>query len=145
MAKPPPATPPNMKRIAIAPKLSAKQVQALIDAAPEHADDRERAYDPNDEKAVEAYWKNAVFMQGGGYEAVRAALAARRTQREVSKPTARRAVLMPSSEENAKVVAAAKTDPDAPPLSQRQLAAMVPLKSVRGRPTRRGRKAGGTT
>jgi len=41
---------------------------------------------------------------------------------------------MPSAEENARIVAAAKTDPDAQPLTKRQLAAMVPLKSVRGRP-----------
>ena len=41
---------------------------------------------------------------------------------------------MPSVEENARILAAAKADPDAQPLTKRQLAAMVPLKSVRGRP-----------
>ena len=133
-----------MKRNAISPKLSAKQVQALIDAAPEHGDDPERAYDPNDEKAVDAHWKNAVVVNGGGYEAVRAALAERRKQRGVVSLTPTRTFLMPPSEENAKIIAAAKTDPDAPPLTQCQLAAVVPLKVVRGRPTRRGRKVGGT-
>ena len=133
-----------MKRNVISPKLSARQVKALIDAAPEHVDDPERAYDPSDEEAVEVYWKNAVVVNGGGYEAVRAALAERRKQRGVANPTPSCALLMPPSEENAKIVAAAKTDPNAPPLTQRQLAAMVPLKSVRGRPTRRGRKATGT-
>jgi len=41
---------------------------------------------------------------------------------------------MPSVEENARILAAAKADPDAQPLTKRQLTAMVPLKSIRGRP-----------
>ena len=41
---------------------------------------------------------------------------------------------MPTPAENAKILAAAKADPDAQPLTKKQLAAMVPLKSVRGRP-----------
>ena len=41
---------------------------------------------------------------------------------------------MPSIKENAKIVAAAKADPDAQPLTASQLKAMVPLKSIRGRP-----------
>ena len=52
----------------------------------------------------------------------------------MSKTTPRRSILMPSVEENARIVAAAKADPDAQPLTKRQLTAMVPLKSVRGRP-----------
>ena len=47
------------------------------------------------------------------------------------KITPRRDIRMPSPAENAKIVAAAKADPDAQPLTKRQLAAMVPLKSVR--------------
>ncbi len=50
------------------------------------------------------------------------------------KATARRVIHMPSPAENAKILAAAKADPDAQPLTKKQLAAMVPLKSVRGRP-----------
>ena len=50
------------------------------------------------------------------------------------KTTPRRVILMPSPEENARILAAAKADPDAQPLTKRQLAAMVPLRSVRGRP-----------
>jgi uncharacterized protein (DUF4415 family) len=46
----------------------------------------------------------------------------------------KRVLLVPSSEENRKIVAAAKADPDAKPLTSAQLKAMVPLKSVRGRP-----------
>ena len=49
-----------------------------IDAEPEHVDDPECPYDPNDEKAVNAFWKNAVVVKGGGYETVRAALAEKR-------------------------------------------------------------------
>ena len=41
---------------------------------------------------------------------------------------------MPSVEESRKIVAAAKQDPEAKPLTARQLKAMVPLKAVRGRP-----------
>ena len=36
------------------------------------------AYDPNDEAAVKAFWKNGVVVEGGGHEAVRAALAEKR-------------------------------------------------------------------
>ena len=52
----------------------------------------------------------------------------------MSKITPKRAIQMPSVEENARIVAAAKADPDAQPLTKSQLKAMVPLKSVRGRP-----------
>jgi uncharacterized protein (DUF4415 family) len=41
---------------------------------------------------------------------------------------------MPTEVENRKIRRAAKADPDAQPLSAAQLKAMVPLKSVRGRP-----------
>ena len=52
----------------------------------------------------------------------------------MSKITPKRVIHMPSPEKNAKILAAAKADPDAQPLTRKQLAAMVPLKSVRGRP-----------
>jgi hypothetical protein len=41
-------------------------------------------------------------------------------------------LLMPSAEENRRIVAAAMADPDAKPLTKTQLKAMVPLKAVRG-------------
>lgn len=41
---------------------------------------------------------------------------------------------MPSPEEDRAIRAAAKADPDAQPLTTRQLDAMVPLAAVRGRP-----------
>jgi len=47
---------------------------------------------------------------------------------------------MPSVEENRKIVAAAKLDPDAKPLTAAQLKSMVPLKAVRGRPKLENKK-----
>lgn len=47
---------------------------------------------------------------------------------------------MPSMAENKKIVAAAKADPDARPLTKTQLKAMVPIRSLRGRPKPENRK-----
>jgi uncharacterized protein (DUF4415 family) len=58
----------------------------------------------------------------------------------MSKTTPKRVLLLPSAQENAKIVAAAKADPDAQPLTKSQLKAMVPLKSVRGRPKSENKK-----
>ena len=52
----------------------------------------------------------------------------------MSKITPKRVIRAPSVAENARIVAAAKADSDARPLTKTQLKAMVPLKSVRGRP-----------
>ena len=52
----------------------------------------------------------------------------------MSKIAKRPAVLMPTLEENCRLVDAAKADPDAQPLTPRQLKKMVPLAAVRGRP-----------
>jgi uncharacterized protein (DUF4415 family) len=52
----------------------------------------------------------------------------------MSKPSKPKKIVMPSVTENKKILAAAKRDPDAKPLSAKQLKAMVPLKSLRGRP-----------
>jgi uncharacterized protein (DUF4415 family) len=41
---------------------------------------------------------------------------------------------MPTVEENKRISAAAKADPDAQPLTPKQLKAMVPLRTLRGRP-----------
>jgi hypothetical protein len=43
-------------------------------------------------------------------------------------------IVMPSVEEDRALVAAAKSDPDALPLTPMQLKSMVPLASLRGRP-----------
>jgi uncharacterized protein (DUF4415 family) len=42
---------------------------------------------------------------------------------------------MPTSEEDKAITAAAKTDPDAQPLTPRQLKSMIPTRALRGRPT----------
>ena len=47
---------------------------------------------------------------------------------------------MPSMAENAKILAAAKADPDALPMSKAQLDSIVPLRSVRGRPKLENKK-----
>lgn len=47
---------------------------------------------------------------------------------------------MPTVAENKRILAAARKDPDAKPLTSAQLNAMVPLKSVRGRPVSENRK-----
>ncbi len=52
----------------------------------------------------------------------------------MSKASKRPAVVMPTETENKRLIAAAKADPDAQPLTARQLKAMVPLRTLRGRP-----------
>ena len=52
----------------------------------------------------------------------------------MSKTSKRRAIAMPTKAEDEKIVVAAKSDPDAKPLTARQLKAMVPMHSLRGRP-----------
>jgi uncharacterized protein (DUF4415 family) len=52
----------------------------------------------------------------------------------MSKTTRKRVLVMPTVEENRRIVEAAKRDPDAQPLTSAQLKSMVPLKSLRGRP-----------
>jgi uncharacterized protein (DUF4415 family) len=47
---------------------------------------------------------------------------------------------MPSVEEDKAVVVAAKTDPDAKPLSTKQLKEMVPIQALRGRPKSANKK-----
>jgi uncharacterized protein (DUF4415 family) len=52
----------------------------------------------------------------------------------MSKPSKPKKIVMPSTAENKKILAAAKRDPDAQPLSAKQLKNMIPLQSLRGRP-----------
>lgn len=58
----------------------------------------------------------------------------------MSKIARRPAVRMPTVEEDRAITAAAKSDPDAQPLTPRQLDAMVPLKALRGRPKSENKK-----
>lgn len=52
----------------------------------------------------------------------------------MSKVSKRRGIVMPTAEEDKAIRAAAKSDPDAKPLTPKQLKAMVPIRALRGRP-----------
>lgn len=52
----------------------------------------------------------------------------------MSRVSKRPPVVMPSVAENRAITAAARADPDAQPLTPKQLAAMVPMRALRGRP-----------
>jgi uncharacterized protein (DUF4415 family) len=52
----------------------------------------------------------------------------------MSKTAKRTAVVMPTTKEDKLIKAAAKADPDAQPLTAKQLKAMVPMRALRGRP-----------
>jgi uncharacterized protein (DUF4415 family) len=52
----------------------------------------------------------------------------------MSKVSKRPSVVMPTSKEDKIITAAAKADPDAQPLTAKQLKAMVPMRALRGRP-----------
>lgn len=52
----------------------------------------------------------------------------------MSKMSKRPGIVMPTEAEDKAITAAAKADPDAQPLTTRQLQAMVPMKALRGRP-----------
>ena len=52
----------------------------------------------------------------------------------MSKSSKKMPIQMPSVAEDRKINAAAKADPDAQPLTKAQLAQMVPVKALRGRP-----------
>ena len=56
------------------------------------------------------------------------------------KTSSKRVILMPSVKDNAKIVAAAKADPDARPMTKAQLDALVPISVARGRPKLENRK-----
>lgn len=58
----------------------------------------------------------------------------------MSRTSKRPTVLMPSVEEDKAITAAARSDPDARPLTPKQLESMVPLRSLRGRPKSENKK-----
>jgi uncharacterized protein (DUF4415 family) len=57
----------------------------------------------------------------------------------MSKP-AKQAVVLPTVAEDKVITAAAKADPDAQPLTPKQLATMVPIRAQRGRPASENKK-----
>jgi uncharacterized protein (DUF4415 family) len=52
----------------------------------------------------------------------------------MSKVSKRPSIAMPTSKEDKAITAAAKSDPDARPLTPKQLKSMFPLRALRGRP-----------
>ena len=58
----------------------------------------------------------------------------------MSNPSSRPHIRVPTDEEDAAITAAAQADPSAQPLTDEQLAAMVPLRSLRGRPASKSKK-----
>lgn len=58
----------------------------------------------------------------------------------MSNVTKRPSVSVPTTEEDKAITAAAKSDPDAPPLTPKQLKAMVPMRTLRGRPKSENKK-----
>ena len=58
----------------------------------------------------------------------------------MSRTSRRTEIVLPTPEEDEAILAAAKADPDAQPLSANQLKAMVPMRSLRGRPKSANKK-----
>ncbi len=58
----------------------------------------------------------------------------------MSKISKRPTVLMPSVEEDKAITAAARSDPDARPLTPKQLKAIIPIQALRGRPKSENKK-----
>ena len=58
----------------------------------------------------------------------------------MSKISKRPAILMPTVEEDNAITAAARSDPDALPLTPLQLKSMVPVQALRGRPKSENKK-----
>ena len=52
----------------------------------------------------------------------------------MSRVSKKPSVVMPTSREDKAITAAAKNDPDAQPLTPKQLKSMVPMRALRGRP-----------
>jgi hypothetical protein len=57
----------------------------------------------------------------------------------MSRTSRRPEIVLPTPEEDRAITAAAKADPDAQPLRAKQLKAMVPMRSLRGRPSPRAK------
>ena len=58
----------------------------------------------------------------------------------MSRTSRRTEIVLPTPEEDEAIIAAAKADPDAQPLSANQLKPMVPMRSLRGRPKSANKK-----
>ena len=58
----------------------------------------------------------------------------------MSKSSKRPAIRMPTAQEDKAITAAARSDPDAMPLTPKQLSTMVPIQALRGRPKSENKK-----
>ena len=58
----------------------------------------------------------------------------------MSRTSRRTEIVLPTLEEDKAITAAAKADPDAQPLGANQLKAMVPMRTLRGRPKSANKK-----
>jgi uncharacterized protein (DUF4415 family) len=58
----------------------------------------------------------------------------------MSKVSKRHPIVMPTVAEDKTITAAARSDPDAQPLTPTQLKAMVPMRALRGRPKSENKK-----
>jgi uncharacterized protein (DUF4415 family) len=58
----------------------------------------------------------------------------------MSKISRRPVVVMPTAKQDKAITAAAKSDPDAQPLTPKQLKAMIPMRALRGRPKSKRKK-----
>lgn len=58
----------------------------------------------------------------------------------MSKIAKRPTILMPTAKEDKAITAAARSDPEARPLTPKQLKAMVPIRALRGRPKSENKK-----
>lgn len=58
----------------------------------------------------------------------------------MSKVSKKPVIRMPTAAEDKAITAAARQDPDAPPLTPKQLKSMVPLQALRGRPKSENKK-----
>ena len=58
----------------------------------------------------------------------------------MSKPSKRSSISLPTPEEDRIITKAAKSDPDAQPLTPQQLKSMIPVRALRGRPKSENRK-----
>jgi len=58
----------------------------------------------------------------------------------MSKVSKRPSVVLPTAKEDRAITAAARRDPDALPLTPKQLKAMVPIRALRGRPKSENKK-----
>lgn len=58
----------------------------------------------------------------------------------MSKISKQRSVVMPTLKEDKAITAAARSDPNAQPLTSKQLKSMVPMRALRGRPKSENKK-----